>query len=805
MSAPLLRPGHVVRARGESWVVDRYLPGSHGSVLEVRGRDADNRGIRTAFLLPFEPIDRLHSSEAPRLVRPGTWRRIARTALAEATPSYDSLQSPLHAAFAILPFQLEPALAVVRGLASRVLIADEVGLGKTVQAGLVISEILMRRPDARVLVVAPAGLREQWQAELGERFGLGSTRLDSPAIARQAVQHDNPWSIHGVVITSLDYVKRPEVVRALEGLIWDVLVFDEAHALAGRSDRATVASILAHRARTLILLTATPHSGDDEAFARLASIGDFAPSHPHTFPLLVFRRTRLDVGLTSSRRTTSLRVRPTADELEMHSALMAYVRLVWTHASETRPAARLAMTILMRRACSSASSLSRSLDTRLRLLSADEGPDLLQMALPFMAADEDDEPAIELGSPGLADRYEERRWLEQLLRLARLAERRESKFTALGRLLRRTREPAIVFTEYRDTLHRLADHLRDLCPGTVARRADDQRATGRAPAIRHRQRAPAACNRCGQRGTEPPSPVPAGHQPRAAVDAGPTGAAHRPSRAARTDETRPRRPSARRRHMRGGVGRGPAGTNASRCRCSRRHARRIIEWPARRVSTRRVSPGGSTEQDPPYTALPPGVVIGDLRAAARDEATRIERARNLAQGVRHPPVDRPCVTVLPSRRAKSTHWAYRVSFEDPDGQPVWQAIIGIGDVVSTAPRTSHDLRRWLESFDRLVEPVLTSASHALLSSLLSTLRAPLSLAIRRETAIADELEHQRARLASALVQPGLFDRRAERMAATRNATLDEALARCADRRAELARKDQISFDRPRLTLGVIRR
>ena len=166
-------------------------------------------------------------------------------------PRYDSLQSPLHAAFAILPFQLEPALAVVRGLASRVLIADEVGLGKTVQAGLVISEILMRRPDARVLVVAPAGLREQWQAELGERFGLGSTLLDSPAIARQAVQHDNPWSIHGVVITSLDYVKRPEVVRALEGLIWDVLVFDEAHALAGRSDRATVASILAHRARTL--------------------------------------------------------------------------------------------------------------------------------------------------------------------------------------------------------------------------------------------------------------------------------------------------------------------------------------------------------------------------------------------------------------------------------------------------------------------------------------------------------------------------------------------------------------------------
>jgi superfamily II DNA or RNA helicase len=759
-------------------------------------------------------------------MRPGRWRRIARTALAEAIPSYDSLQSPLHAALAILPFQLEPALAVVRGLASRVLIADEVGLGKTVQAGLVISEILMRRPDARVLVVAPAGLREQWQVELGERFGLGSTRLDSPAIARQAVQHDNPWSIHGVVITSLDYVKRPEVVRALEGLIWDVLVFDEAHALAGRSDRATVASILAHRARTLLFLTATPHSGDDEAFARLASIGDFppshprtlapsdprtlapsdprtvAPSHPHTFPLLVFRRTRLDVGLTSSRRTTSLRVRPTADELEMHSALMAYVRLVWTHASETRPAARLAMTILMRRACSSAWSLSRSLDTRLRLLSADEGPDLLQMALPFVAADEDDEPAIELGSPGLADRYEERRWLEQLLRLARLAERRESKFTALGRLLRRTREPAIVFTEYRDTLHRLADHLRDLAPAllhgglTTSERqvALQQFVAGNARLLLATDAASEGLNlhhRCRLviNLELPWTPVRLEQRIGRVERLGQTKRVHAVHllAAGTCEEESVAVLLARTRHVAGVLGgmraESPSGLPDGSL------------------------PGGSTEQDPPYTAvsLPPGVVIGDLRAAARDEATRIERARSLAQGVRHPPVDRPCVTVLPSRHAKSTHWAYRVSFEDPDGQPVWQTIIGIGDVVSTAPRTSHDLRRWLESFDRLVEPVLTSASHALLTSLLSTLRAPLSLAIRRDTAIANELEHQRARLASALVQPGLFDRRAERMAATRNATLDEALARCADRRAELARKDQISFVRPRLTLGVIRR
>jgi SNF2 family DNA or RNA helicase len=280
---------------------------------------------------------------------------VARSILAGATPSYDSLRSPVHATLALLPFQLEPALAVVRGLSSRILIADEVGLGKTVQAGLVVSELLARRPEARVLVVAPAGLREQWQAELEQRFALGSTLLDSTTLARLAVHgNGNPWSAYGIVVTSLDYVKRPEVVRALESLIWDVLVFDEAHGLAGRSDRATVASVLAQRARTLLLLTATPHSGDDQAFNRLTSLGDFSSR----FPLLVFRRTRLDVGLASSRRTSSLRVRPTSHELEMHAVLMAYARLIWKQA-DAAAGARLAVSVLTRQACSSAVARDR--------------------------------------------------------------------------------------------------------------------------------------------------------------------------------------------------------------------------------------------------------------------------------------------------------------------------------------------------------------------------------------------------------------------------------------------------------------
>ena len=281
-------------------------------MLEVRGRDAHNGGTRTSFLLPYEPIERLPSSDAPRIVRLRAWRRVARSCLTVATPSYDALRSPARATLTVLPFQLEPVLAVVRGLATRVLIADEVGLGKTVQAGLIISELLDRRPDSHVLVVTPAGLRHQWQTELRERFTLDATVLDSVSIALHAAQwNGNPWSVPGVVLTSLDYIKRPEVVRALEGLVWDVVVFDEAHALAGRSDRATAAAMLGRRARTLILLTATPHSGDDQAFSRLTSLGDLS----NRFPLLVFRRTRFDVGIATSRRTVSLPVRADATRI----------------------------------------------------------------------------------------------------------------------------------------------------------------------------------------------------------------------------------------------------------------------------------------------------------------------------------------------------------------------------------------------------------------------------------------------------------------------------------------------------------
>src|SRR2546423_12358933 len=316
-----LRAGDAVRIRGERWriVTDASFPDV--SIVDVDGCDATNLGTKARFLLPFERIDTLAArSTVPRIVTHARWRRAARAMLAGAVPHWASLRAAARAQLAILPFQLEPAIAVTRGDACRVLIADEVGLGKTIQAALIVAETIARTPDARALIVSPAGLRDQWRAELRSRFGLDAEVLDAGGVARNAAQlvpDADPWSIHPLVITSIDYVKRPEVLRALETLTWDAGVFDEAHALAGRSRRATAAAAPARRARTAAMPTATPHPGDDEAYARLCELGDLGAA----FPLTIFRRTRFDVGLPHGRRTRQLRIRPTGAELAMHRAL----------------------------------------------------------------------------------------------------------------------------------------------------------------------------------------------------------------------------------------------------------------------------------------------------------------------------------------------------------------------------------------------------------------------------------------------------------------------------------------------------
>ena len=196
-------------------------------------------GVARTLLEPFDRVRPVDAKRSVRVVTRARARRLATTLLAEDR----QWREPASAArmdVDLLAWQLVPAMALLAGTARRVLLADAVGLGKTVQAGIVARELLDRQPQGRVLVLAPAGLRLQWRDELSHRFGLVAEIADLAWIERlaQTLPPDvNPWSTSQVIIASLDFAKRTEVLPGPEHLLWDLVIVDEAHTL-GAGPRA---------------------------------------------------------------------------------------------------------------------------------------------------------------------------------------------------------------------------------------------------------------------------------------------------------------------------------------------------------------------------------------------------------------------------------------------------------------------------------------------------------------------------------------------------------------------------------------
>ncbi|MSO29323.1 MAG: DEAD/DEAH box helicase [Acidobacteria bacterium] len=780
------RPGDVVRIRGERWRITRRSSYDTTALIETDGCDAANRGVRTRFLLPFEPIDRVVVPPAPRVVRPARWRRIARRVLGDATPGWTSLRAATRARFDIVPFQLEPALALVRGDGCRFLIADAVGLGKTVQAGLMIAEVLQRQPDARAIVICPAGLREQWHEELQTRFGLSADVLDTAGVARSTATLPagfNPWSAHSLVITSIDYVKRPEVMRSLETLIWDVVVLDEAHGLAGRSDRGVAAAAVAGRARCVVMLTATPHSGDAEAFRRLCHIGRLGDDDD---PLLLFSRSRADAGIAGTRRTMLLRVRPTAAEAAMHDTLGAYARLVWRQASDAAGrGARLAMAVLSRRACSSAASLERSVERRLALLGHEPQQAMPQLELSFEAARSDDAaPDSQLGTRGLSDADEERRHLTRILALAREASRAESKLAALRRLLFRTTEPAIVFTEYRDTLEHVATALAGL---TFARLHGGLTPRERAEALRQFTSGSVRLLLATDAASEG---LNLHHRCRLVINLElpwtPLRLEQRVGRVDRIGQTR-------RVHA---VHLVAAATSEELVlsKLAERMKRVRAAGPFafsplpgdHEVAEAVLSPGppkpgeggGTRLAESPVPALDAGVLCPVLIREARDEATRIQRARSLLlHAAEEVPGPRATVTTIRRRRApfcsRRALWVFRLLLVDGKGRGLSEELLALAGGHTTTLQ---------------LQDVAGRATGERLAALVKELDAPLRRWLHREAAMSTALRVAHARLSAQLLQLGLFDRRNERAAAAQSVLLHEALARSAVRARELAER-----------------
>ena len=446
--------GAVVHARDERWRVAQVQPFDSCTLVTLDGDGAPNRGRRTTLIAPFDELAR----RGPCRERRGHRRAVVRTmaaAVARERPGR-GLWAAVDGAFDVHAWQLAPALAVAGG-ATRVLLADAVGLGKTVQAGLILAELWRRGVLTRALVLTPASLRAAWAAELRERFDLDVMVIDQPALLEQqrtGLAGLNPWTSAPIVISSIDLVKRAEVRAAVEDEPLDILVVDEAHHASPGSDRGAGVARLAARVPWLVLASATPHAGDSRVYRALLDLGRVSSAGEP--PMMVFRRSHRDAALTTSRATHVLRVTPTPAERRLQDALVAYGRALLGGPFGAQAGAQLVASVLARRATSSAWATARTLRRRLNALSGVALAADTQPALPWEELDEgdgvDEVAAQWLSAPGLVSGAHEGERLRALIALADDAAATPSKFLRLTRLLTRLREPVIVFSEFRDTI-----------------------------------------------------------------------------------------------------------------------------------------------------------------------------------------------------------------------------------------------------------------------------------------------------------------------------------------------------------------
>lgn len=463
--------GDRVFIRQQRWCIAAIDDDPGGRTLTLSGIGPHNAQEQRQLLESFEVIERTgdatHANdgdESPARWASGQrrWRRAWREMLLDDGP-WTALRAADAAHFTVMPHQLEPALAIVSGQTSRVLLADAVGLGKTVQAGLLLAELLRRGAAQCALILTPAGLRDQWRRELEDRFHVSADVLDLRTALQRAADLPigvHPWTTPRVVIASLDYIKRAEVLPDVRSRAWDLVIVDEAHLVSPGSDRLAAVSQICGLAAWVVLLTATPHSGDRDAYLALRALGS------RDDDCLCFRRTRADVQLPAALHVHHLDVRPSRSEARMHAALDRYAEAIRAEQGDAAHASLL-LSVLRKRALSSPVSLARSVARRLSHLGLVDplDDDDRQLSLPlddgggeFDASDEAPDPE----APALRDLTRERHLLAHIARLAALAAEHETKLGALARLLRRLaerREPALVFTEYRDTLVHLQQRV----------------------------------------------------------------------------------------------------------------------------------------------------------------------------------------------------------------------------------------------------------------------------------------------------------------------------------------------------------
>lgn len=280
-------PGMRLIIRDEEWMIKKIDTNEIGeqalNCIGISPLVKDKEAIFLTDLEKIEAVDptkvKLVKDESPRYTKSllyleSQWR--------QKNPTDKNIHIGHKAAMDLMPFQLEPTKISLNRTRCRILIADTVGLGKTLEAGILMSELIIRGKGKRILVVTSKSMMTQFQKEMWNRFTIPLIRLDSHKIQKiraSLPSNYNPFFYYDKVIVSIDTIKRDVEYRThLENAYWDIIVIDEAQGVAERgsrdSQRSRLANILKDRSDTMIMLSATPHDGRAKSFASLMNMLD---------------------------------------------------------------------------------------------------------------------------------------------------------------------------------------------------------------------------------------------------------------------------------------------------------------------------------------------------------------------------------------------------------------------------------------------------------------------------------------------------------------------------------------------------
>jgi SNF2 family DNA or RNA helicase len=432
-----------------------------------------------------------------------------------------SLQAPFRSGISIEDYQLDPLVRAVQMPRVNLLIADDVGLGKTIEAGLIVQELLLRNRARTMLIVCPSSLQIQWRDQMRDKFGLEFRIVDAElmrTLRRTRGLHTNPWSHFPRLITSIDFLKRDRPMRLFKELLpaddepkyprkFDILIIDEAHNIApvGRGKYATD-SLRTSAIRTIaphfehkLFLTATPHNGYKESFTALLELLDnqrFARGiepDRQQLQLVMVRRMKSELPPQfdgtprfPKRTIQAIEVDYTEEEKQAHTWLQEYTELRQQNPQDSveRYATEFMMKMLKKRLFSSPAAFLLTLEKHLKTIEKtrvtvdQHKPAFGILRQQLEAAEEDDpeEALIESGEDVILTvtrlfrplTPREKELLDCLHAWAKRASSRpDSKIQELLAWLKTNIKPngiwsnerVVIFTEYRATLNSLQEIL----------------------------------------------------------------------------------------------------------------------------------------------------------------------------------------------------------------------------------------------------------------------------------------------------------------------------------------------------------